>query len=39
MKWCVKLKNGKWFCSACLRPDLTDKEKLGNRMHPVRGNE
>lgn len=35
-KWCIRMKNGKWFCEACLRTDLTDKQKLGNRMHPLR---
>ncbi len=34
MKWCIQTKNGKWFCDACLRMDLTDKQKMGNRMHP-----
>lgn len=38
-KYCIRMKNGKWLCSACLRTDLTDKEKLGNRMHPFRGND
>ena len=34
-KWCINV-NGKWLCEACRRTDLTDKQKMGNRMHPLR---
>jgi ribosomal protein L37AE/L43A len=34
-KWVIRVK-GQWLCDACRRTDLTDKQKLGNRMYPTR---